>query len=1563
MAKDKSSSKGGSKPRRRKGDRSPKRPPVATIFVLVLFLLSVLTFITLRQQQSTEDQKLRLLAGLANQVETALPDRAQRMLDVIRGQCDHTAVKSFLDQLPDLQLVSPQTAGDERYGPRILATGGTTYLEYAGPAYLGEAVPTCSKESADGSGQTPSEPAGGHFLAELDLSSILAPIIIPEAFDALLIAGDRGEVLFQRGSRELQLTDISSLVGQVESGRSLLGWLPGTGGDGDGDETAEPAGSHTVVDSVHLANSDYRLFLQPVRVTLPAVRGEAVPPAVRWTAIGLVSEERLLSSSFTTSPLLLFLLVAVFPAALVSWPFLKLRYIGPRQRFHRLDAVALVFATLFGTSLATFVLLDGLFISRLTVEIDGQLETLSGELRTHFHDELIHAHRQLTAATDHYGETVEALRAAKTASNGTPIEGETSLTTLAEVEVAVERLFLDDGHPVPLIYPYFHSLFWIDENGRQHHKLSLRRYALLRNAVAERPYFTRIYDRVSKQVASRFPHRGEERFELHHGTKVIQASFSALRSMTSGDDLLVVSVPFEGRLPSGAAANDGEKPLALPVAVLYGKPISVGFPVLPEGYGFAIVEPDGRVLFHSDSRRSLNENFLKASDRSALLTSLFESRREAHLVADYWGQRNRLFVAPLNELPWSLVVFRQSRDLRLRNFELIYDFLNPFLLYTLTLNLIVLTFIVVRPRRLAKFLWPGIRFRTAYRVLKLTCITAILLTALVATAVDKGWFSVQCLVWVAVLEPFAILLLGGFWLSLADPLNRWAESHSGRLSRWERRLAWMASGLAIPVALPWIFWWRDGPAPSVVPAVLLVAAVYWIVGWGKRRHSFRGRRRMKAYIATLACLIFVLAVLPAALLFEAAASRQAQLLVQETQIDQAAALQRHDEKLLDAMEIDSTEFFATYGPTVEQLKRSYLESIFATRLLDPEAADGEPTGAATSSGSRRWRSAWPDECGDTGDGVQRGLAQRLVAARPFPLNDLSGSATGVDLSRYPRHGCGWTAVLGRGEDRPWLTGRLDGIWGKSFELRSTLFEPLSLEGMSLLCIVGFLLAYGLAFALPWWLSRTIARKVLLVPLASVERGRMRDILTDATEAAASNEARPVAGRKVLLVTSVPDLALDSLVEQTLAEDDGEPFVINTLQQVVDRWKSTRGATSAEDAAGDEEPARASAPRSPVQERREARRGDHKPVLLVRFDPCLNDSKVAYNQIDALKYVSETQGRTLVILSRWSIHALREEAEAAQRRGDRTVESALLRRWIAFLASFVVRYGRDAVLERDRLFTDKIREVDEQLKAEDDPMPEELRDHQRLLQLIYDDCSITRHLQEIGLQVVDEIDWQSATDEQVLNQIAFLARPYYSAIWENCSTDEKVVLSQLALDGLVNPDNLSWVLDLMQKGLIQREPERRKKSPQDGPEQVMSTDLNLERPQGRWRRRIDRLAGRFPRFRAVVDAWPNAPVPSTALRLMNRSFARFVRQQVERAQLLEWEEEEGTSTWSVLRWLLPIPLLLLGGFLFITQRDAVSNMIGVLVAVASLTPTLITLFDHFRHMADRRAIEERRPAGG
>ena len=127
-----------------------------------------------------------------------------------------------------------------------------------------------------------------------------------------------------------------------------------------------------------------------------------------------------------------------------------------------------------------------------------------------------------------------------------------------------------------------------------------------------------------------------------------------LRSPTTSDLAFVFAVP-----------NDDVDP-ALPMLALNVKPQSLVDTLVPPGYGYAILAPDGRVLFHTTQALSLEENFPHELGDTTAIARAMTTGTEAWWTGDYHGREHRFFTDRVKSIvacPWRIVTFRQMEPL------------------------------------------------------------------------------------------------------------------------------------------------------------------------------------------------------------------------------------------------------------------------------------------------------------------------------------------------------------------------------------------------------------------------------------------------------------------------------------------------------------------------------------------------------------------------------------------------------------------------------------------------------------------------------------------------------------------------------------------------------------------------------------------------------------------------------------------------------------------------------------------------------------------------------------
>jgi hypothetical protein len=144
--------------------------------------------------------------------------------------------------------------------------------------------------------------------------------------------------------------------------------------------------------------------------------------------------------------------------------------------------------------------------------------------------------------------------------------------------------------------------------------------------------------------------------------------------------------------------------------------------LLPQGFGFAVVDPEGQVLFHSDPSRNLHENFFGETDDPDELKASLRRNEPKHLSLRYGGRAIRAFVQPLgcedtekipnciHNLEMSLIVFRGVDEQKDR----LSSVGANFLMYLLALPLLVSAFVLVT-LVLKGAVWPAASIASARR--------------------------------------------------------------------------------------------------------------------------------------------------------------------------------------------------------------------------------------------------------------------------------------------------------------------------------------------------------------------------------------------------------------------------------------------------------------------------------------------------------------------------------------------------------------------------------------------------------------------------------------------------------------------------------------------------------------------------------------------------------------------------------------------------------------------------------------------------------------------------------
>jgi hypothetical protein len=516
------------------------------------------------------------------------------------------------------------------------------------------------------------------YLGSLEIAELLKLPAGSLPFDDILLVSEDGKVVYQEKRAGPQFTTLASLLkAQVTPADSKPGGPDSQSGASGGQKPQPPwqAASMHLTD-VMLTGSRYKLFLQPVLIDIFTDEPTHTEPAREWVLCGLRSSSGLEWEALSISYTSIIWITALFLAICMGGPVLKVIFMNQRERFRLRE---LGFLSLFLVLLAGVFTLTALEVVhfRAANEIDAQLERLAGTLSKNVHDDLLHMREQLMewCATDALHHDLQD------ASDHEVIR---NIPALGIDSSSVKRA------PVPGKYPFLGNVFWTDDDGHQVVKWSTSGYV------------TPMID-VSGQKIYEDPKR------TYLDATGPPFHFDSILPPNKLEYLAAMAIGTEDCSPGLAGVRGDVKG---GTAIAAGQPFSLVDPILPFGYGFALIDDTGRVLFDSDKTKNGRENFLEESEgNKELYAGTFGHATSQSLSINYLGKDYRARVVPvqgITQAPWSLIVIADlsaERTLALQTMTMASTLL---LLILAGPALVALIWSMRRrPRFAPEWLWPN----------------------------------------------------------------------------------------------------------------------------------------------------------------------------------------------------------------------------------------------------------------------------------------------------------------------------------------------------------------------------------------------------------------------------------------------------------------------------------------------------------------------------------------------------------------------------------------------------------------------------------------------------------------------------------------------------------------------------------------------------------------------------------------------------------------------------------------------------------------------------------------
>lgn len=823
-------------PRSRFVPKLPAKLPLVTLAILAV-MAGVYYFVYVDGKRSyLVEWSFRRLGAMSDRVESRLGSYRQVVANVAERADDP---EESIGRAAPLELVAPPALHQRtKDDPPDVVTSVRTTLVGGVPFVRIAAV----------------APRGFDVAARLRVRDLVAPALDKEGFDKLLFAAaEDGRVLFQEGRSDVAMTSLAGLKRADGSEIGLAGLVRSTG-----------------LYDVDISGQKYRLFVEPCAIT---------PGESGFILAGLMRSDRLTIDSLKISSSLIVILASLFLLAALAFPFLKLLYMGAGERLRAIDALLVSLCALVGIAVLCLVLLDLMAYRRLSEAANLQLAELGAGVRDSFLAEVDDAQAQLgdlnRLALAQVPWAWEGADAPLALAPETPLESR-------------KGLVLPQSR-----YPDFDSFFWANERGWQTVKWTPRDQETPGINVRDRSYFQNV-------VRGRLWTRNGRRLTLE-----------PVRSWTTGEGLFVVAMPvLDGRerppgpaLAAGPPARKAEVPVVQSrpvVAALAVSMVSLREPVLPPGYGFALVSEDGRVLAHSDAKKSLQENLLEetGSDR-ALRSSLF-ARRSGLIEVRYAGREHMLHPVPVAGLPWSVVAFRDKTFLRTVNVQILTTALLCLILYV-TAFIVLFGLVYLLPHFRARWVWPARERRGVYAQLAVLYALCLLIYPAALTTSDPSH-----LFWTGMLVPLLVLLVS--YIKAGRNGGELAPRH------------WAALALAaLVVALLLVLLWARLAEPVFLFLLASLAAggaLLFLPAANRFFARLAGPPPRFSYVTAAALLLAVLSILPAVSFFKLSYDLHVENMIKHGQVRMVRGVEERLRKGLPADPRHGAYFASFFGTRV-----------------------------------------------------------------------------------------------------------------------------------------------------------------------------------------------------------------------------------------------------------------------------------------------------------------------------------------------------------------------------------------------------------------------------------------------------------------------------------------------------------------------------------------------------------------------------------------------------------------------------------------------------------------------
>jgi hypothetical protein len=1261
------------------------------------------------------------------------------------------------------------------------------------------------------------------FNLKIDADDFVGDISRRQEFDDVFIMDKNGKIIYRRSQHARE---------GIKSGLRFLNLdIPGPqpakqDKTGAGEITLD--GLHSRIASISIAASNYKLFVQPVPLKFVDT-GAAPGEGAHWFVGGLLYTAAFEKRTRKISNNLLLLFILLLLLAFVSYPLIKLWLMGPADRFRPRDVVLLILSLVVAIPIILYFITTASNYYVIDKNYQDEMKNLADRIHDNFTNEIQDAYDQLSVLVKHEDRFLY-----KKDSANAP--GKTGAGLLQEL-----------GKKGELVYPYFDMAFIMDETGEQRFKRVVDNTPVTLHNVSHREYFKKI--------------KAKQYWFTGNGQPMM---LEAVYSQSTGRYELNLSLP-----------------LSLAAAGLSFRPLSVLEPVMPGGYGFAIIDAAGKVIFHSDHCLNGNENFFSECTRGDTVKAAIFAGAEEWIDDMYHGKRRDLYLRPVKNVPWLLIVFRDRDANASRNLERIYRAVLHYSLYAFILIILYFLYKVLRyfQEKAAgiraadlymkgRWLVPDKRLQLQYTLISALNFILFILLLVQLYFSEKTFFG-------GLFIPLASLFLAYMVIMKSLVVICLGPDKTGKKLILLVKNFIIGGGMLVIAVFLVVHFNAEllGVFANSRSVIILPVFLYFLLLFipGKIEEKIKHKKISRSWFYqqshTLMIYTFLLLLIayPSLMFYESAYDDENLTNMKYNHIIFARDYARwnkqrkinyksQEEAALKHWEKEELKIYAEKSGvyTAPSFKTYMISESRVKAWLDLDREEpASPAQAAQfiENEVKHYPPVFPG--GSTGffqhilymkSEIQQLKASFSVVPRYTDIIQIIGKIIPFDNlysekvrylygGNYPHSPLKWGIGKEGGIKKIYLKYDLKADPGlasgrvviEPFYVISELPRIRRMRGGALVLLTGVFLAALFLTAVLYSVVNFIAKFIFLKDLA---------VAPNEKTFLYSDQLKAIPGKFFIFGKDAHAVKKDCQEKECITVDCRDSDIDKKIE------------------AG-------------LSQDREGR----KFIIIYNFDAGMHDGAVSLSRLRLLEHLVFNHDINLMVFSQFeprqyfAVPVEQGEAEAKKEHPD------LSYRWQRVLSQLEFRY----ILPRP---------------PKSEP-PSDLPGER--LAFIANECQHPGYLQGVMNRIFDDLKETGVDDISLAGlreRIYEYAKPVYDEIWRTSTREEKAVMLQLARDGLVNVKNKETVRRLLKRGLIRLKP----------------------------------------------------------LRLLNRTFREYVTGNPDSQSILQWKESQTRSSWSKVKRPFLMVAIGVMAFLVVTQPDLLQSWLIIIPAISTTIPAILRLFD-------------------